>query len=249
MKPNVECVTKAAKNFFPNFEMAKITTPLRLTENVSKEVQRLASIIKKDVPNNVLVAKSTPPSNIAEGRPVIRLQGKHILHCLKEALVLTQGLKVMVVIPCDTETIREEYGVIGFFPLLRDCMKKLGKEIIYLTERKQCCSPFEDIQSWISEEIDKIMITTAPYIKGFECEAIVDFTSFEEPEIFSRAACQIVKAPRDSLVTQLDNFKQFQEVIGMSLYLDCTLTKFLNISQSSKSDFPFHWIGQSRCLF
>ena len=42
LTPVVEDVAKAAKDFFPDFEIAKINNHLRLTKNVSEEVQRLA---------------------------------------------------------------------------------------------------------------------------------------------------------------------------------------------------------------
>ena len=77
MTPVVEDVAKAAKDFFPNFEIAKINNHLRLTKNVSEEVQRLALKSNPGVPNNVLMSNSTLPSNIAEGHPLVRIEGKH----------------------------------------------------------------------------------------------------------------------------------------------------------------------------
>ena len=69
-------VVKAAKSFFSNFEIAKINNHLRLTKNVSEEVQRLALESNPGVPNNVLMSSSTVPSNIAEGHPFVSIQDK-----------------------------------------------------------------------------------------------------------------------------------------------------------------------------
>ena len=74
----MEDVAKAAKDFFPNFEIVKINNHLRLTKNVSEEVQRLALKSNPGVPNNVLMSNSTLPSNITEGHPLenISIQDK-----------------------------------------------------------------------------------------------------------------------------------------------------------------------------
>ena len=98
MTPVVEDVAKAAKDFFPNFEIAKINNHLRLTKNVSEEVQRLALHSSPGVPNNVLMSNSNLPSNIAEGHPVVNIQDKHFIPTLKECLSLTEGLKTVIVV-------------------------------------------------------------------------------------------------------------------------------------------------------
>ena len=97
MTPVVEDVAKAAKDFFPNFEIAKINNHLRLTKNVSKEVKKLASRTNPDAPNNVLMAKSTLPSNIAEGYPLVNI-GNYSRQTLEEGLRLSEGLKTMIVV-------------------------------------------------------------------------------------------------------------------------------------------------------
>ena len=98
LTPVVEDVAKAVKDFFPNFEIAKINNHLRLTKNVSEEVQRLASQSNFGVPNNVLMSNSTPPSNIAEGHPLVSIQDKYFITMLEECLSLCEGLKTMIVV-------------------------------------------------------------------------------------------------------------------------------------------------------
>jgi hypothetical protein len=98
LTPIVEGVAKAAKNFFPNFEIAKISNHLRLTKNVSEEVKRLALRRNPDAPNNVLMSNSTLPSNIAEGHPLVSIQDKHFIPALEECLRLCKGLKTMIVV-------------------------------------------------------------------------------------------------------------------------------------------------------
>ena len=97
MIPIVEDVAKAARDFFPNFEIAKINHHLRLTKNVSEEVQRLALESNPHVPNNVLMSKSNPPSNITEGHPLVNI-GQYSRQTLEECLKLCEGLKTMIVV-------------------------------------------------------------------------------------------------------------------------------------------------------
>ena len=108
MTPVVNDVAKAAKDFFPNFEIAKINNHLRLTKNVSDEVQRLALESNPGVPNNVLMSNSTLPSNIAEGHPLSNIQDKHFIPTLEECLILTEGLKTMIVVDTDLATKYKE---------------------------------------------------------------------------------------------------------------------------------------------
>ena len=100
----MEDVAKAAKDFFPNFEIAKINNHLRLTKNVSEEVQRLALETNPGVPNNVLMSKSTLPSNIAEGHPLVNIC-QFSRKTLEECLSLCEGLKTMIVV--DTKSAKK----------------------------------------------------------------------------------------------------------------------------------------------
>ena len=77
--------------------------------------------------------------------------------------------------------------------LLQSELKKMGIDSIFVT------GDSESIKTWMGGNMGQILISTPAYIKGFECEAILDFTAGEEPQIYSRASIQIVKAPPDNL--------------------------------------------------
>ena len=215
MTPIVEDVAKAAKDFFPNFEIAKINNHLRLTKNVSDEVQRLALKTNPGVPNNVLMSNSTLPSNIAEGHPLVNIQYNYFIPTLKECLSLCEGLKTMIVVdtklatkykelhcsvlkalnlPQDEETIDDILIHSRNFHILKKYIESFGKKVIFLAdEREYQCTERETCQ-WVYEQTDFVLVTTAPYIKGFECEAIIDFTSLQEPDVLSRATIRVIKA-------------------------------------------------------
>ena len=80
-------------------------------------------------------------------------------------------------------------------------MNKLWDEAVFLTECKEFRSPNIDVQKWncSQAEANQIMITTPSFIKGTECEAIVDFTSRDDPEVYSRATTRIIKAKLPNL--------------------------------------------------
>ena len=50
-----------------------------------------------------------------------------------------------------------------------------------------------ETSQWVCGKTDYVLVTTPPYIKGFECEAIIDFTSKQDPEVISRATIRIIK--------------------------------------------------------
>ena len=79
--------------------------------------------------------------------------------------------------------------------LLQSELKEMGIDSIFVTENS------EGIKKWMAGKIGQILISTPAYIKGFECEAIVDFTPGEDPQIYSRASIQIVKASPENLKT------------------------------------------------
>ena len=59
------------------------------------------------------------------------------------------------------------------------------------------------------------MVTTTPFIKGFECEAIIDFTSLQEPDVISRATLRVIKVPRRNEVMEFDDEFFLSKMIGM----------------------------------
>ena len=229
MKPVVDDVAKAAKDFFPNFEIAKINNHLRLTKNVSEEVQRLASKTNPGVPNNVLMSKSTLPSNIAEGHPLVNIS-HYSRKTLEECLSLCQGLKTMIVV--DTKLAREykEWRLsvprvlelspdkqviddILIFNLLKKWIESLGKKAIFLTEEVEFRSTETETCQWVCEHSDYVLVTTPSYIKGFECEAIIDFTSMQEPEVLSRATIRVIKVMNE--IIEIDDEFLLTKMIGM----------------------------------
>lgn len=233
--PVVVDVAKAAKDFFPNFKIAMINTHLRLTRNVSDEVQRLALESNPGVPNNVLMSNSTQPSNIAEGHPLVNIQGKVFIPTLEECLSLTKGLKTMIVVDRDfdktykelrrfvIETLdlsQDEQAIddslifIGNFHLLKKYIESFGKKAFFLTgERDYRCTETETCQ-WFCEQTDCVLITTPQYIKGFECEAIIDFTNqnIQEPEVLSRATIRVIKA--SVMMNKMIEFDDLTKMIG-----------------------------------
>ncbi len=211
----MEDVAKAAKDFFPDFEIAKINNHLRLTKNVSEEVQRLALKTNPGVPNNVLMSKSTTPSNIAEGHPLISIQDKHFIPTLEECLSLTKGLKTMIVVDPklgikykelrssllkaldlsqDEHALDDILLFSGNFHLLKKHIESFGKKAIFLTEEREFRNTETETCQWVCEQTDYVLVTTPPYIKGFECEAIIDFTSMQEPDVMSRATIRVIKS-------------------------------------------------------
>ena len=234
LTPAVEDVAKAAKDFFPSFEIAKINNHLRLSKNVSEEVQRLALKTNPGVPNNVLMSKSTLPSNIAEGYPLISIQDKHLIQTLKECLTLTEGLKTMIVVDTDLASKFKELQQLilkaldlsqdeqddillsaGIFHLLKKYIESFGKEVIFLTDEREYQCTEREIFQWVCGHTDYVLVTTPPYIKGFECEAIIDFTSMQEPDVISRATIRVIKVPERNKIIEFDDEFFLPKMMGM----------------------------------
>ena len=232
-------VAKAAKDFFPNFEIAKISNHLRLTKNVSKEVQRLALKANPGIPNNLLMSKSTLPSNIAEGHPMVNIQEKHFIPTLEECLSLTEGLKTMIVVDANVADKYKEMRLFvrkaldlsqdelamddiltcsGNFHLLKKHIESFGKKAIFLTKEREFRSTETkaEICQWVCEQTEYVLVTTPPYIKGFECEAIIDFTAMQTPDVLSRATIRVIKVSgiMNDIIEFEDDFF-LTEMIGM----------------------------------
>ena len=240
MTPVVDDVAKAAKDFFPNFEIAKINNHLRLTKNVSEEVQRLALKTNPGVPNNVLMSKSTLPSNIAEGHPIVNIKDKLFKPTLEECLSLTEGLKTMIVVDTDLASrykelyellqsilkpldlshveqgIDDNLKFLGNFSLLKNYIESFGKKAIFLTEEREFRSTEIETCQFVCGQPDYVLVTTLPYIKGFECEAIIDFTSMQEPDVLSRASIRVIKASgMMNEIIEIDDEFFLTKMIGM----------------------------------
>ena len=77
---------------------------------------------------------------------------------------------------------------------MKKCIESFGKKVIFLTDEIEYRSTERETCQWICERTDHILVTTTPYIKGFESEAIIDLTSMQGPDVISRATIRVVKA-------------------------------------------------------
>ena len=247
---NVEEFRQMAKSFFPNrFEIANLDYSLRLTENVFNEVKKLAVLESNMyVPNNVLISESSTPSNISEGNPLIKLTKETLRASLQKVVDLFNTYQTMIIIEkkCatdqatsldnvvdnlleeiwDKETILNAFHddkILTLLDLLQSELKKMGIDSIFVT------GDSESIKTWMGGNMGQILISTPAYIKGFECEAIVDFTAGEDPQIYSRASIQVVKAPLENLRLRLIDYNDvFQNQDCLSTLL-CKITFLLLI--------------------
>ena len=217
---NVKDVLKAATGFFPDgFVIANLYHPLRVTESNFNVVKNLAMLeSNRHIPNNVLLSSSSPPSNISEGNTLIKLEIQPLRTSLQNCSDIFNNYQTMIIIDKECATILaksfdftvddclaeiwDKQTILSAFPddkiltlldFLQSELKKMGIDSIFVTENS------EEIKKWMAGKINQILISTPAYIKGFECEAILDFTTGEEPQIYSRASIQIVKAPPDNL--------------------------------------------------
>ena len=242
---NVEDVKRAAVGFFPDvFKIANLEYSLRLTENVFKEVKNLTTLVSnRYVPNNVLISESKTPSNISEGNPLVKLTTEPLRGSLKKCAKLFSTYQIMIIIDkeCasdqatsldievdnlleeiwDKETILNAFHddkILTLLDLLQSELKKMGIDSIFVT------GDSEPIKTWMGGNMGQILISTPAYIRGFECEAIVDFTAGEDPQIFSRASIQVVKAPLENLRIRLIDYNDVFENQDLLSTLLCKMT-------------------------
>ena len=182
------------------------------------------------------MSKSTLPSNIAEGHPLVNI-GQYSRQTLEECLSLSEGLKTMIVVDTklaakyremrlfvqkalnlsqDEQALDDILTFSGNFQLLKKHIESFGKKVIFLTdEREYRCSERETCQ-WVCEQTDYVLVTTLPYIKGFECEAIIDFTSMQEPDVLSRATIRVITASgMKNEIIEIDDEFFLTKMIGM----------------------------------
>ena len=111
----------------------------------------------------------------------------------------------------------------GKFRLLKKCIERFGKKVIFLTDETEYRSEERKICQWVCEQTDYILVTTTPYIKGFECEAIIDLTSMQEPDVLSRATIRVIKASgMMSEIIEIDNELFLTKIIGRYVGSGCT---------------------------
>ena len=90
-----------------------------------------------------------------------------------------------------------------------------GKKAIILTDERECRSTEKKICQFVCGQTDYVLITTPLYIKGFECEAIIDFTSIEEPDVISRATIRVIKVSGRNEIIEFDDEFSLSKMIGM----------------------------------
>ena len=111
--------------------------------------------------------------------------------------------------------IGNELIFIGNFHLLKKYIESFGKKVIFLTDdKKYQCTERETCQ-WVYGQLDCVLVTTPPYIKGFESEAIIDFTSKQEPDVLSRATIRVIKVPGRNEVIEFEDESILTKLMGM----------------------------------
>ena len=90
-----------------------------------------------------------------------------------------------------------------------------GKKAIILTDERECRSTEKKICQFVCGQTDYVLVTTPMYIKGFECEAIIDFTSIEEPDVISRATIRVIKVSGRNEIIEFDDEFSLSKMIGM----------------------------------
>merc|ERR1712051_92867 len=87
--------------------------------------------------------------------------------------------------------------------LLKKHIESFGKKAIFLTNEREYRSAEIETSQFVCGQTDYVLVTTPPYIKGFECEAIIDFTSTQEPDVLSRATIRVIKAPGRNEIVEI----------------------------------------------
>ena len=187
--------------------------------------------------------ESSTPSNISEGNPLIKLATESFRVSLKKCSDIFSVYQTMILIDeeCatvlatsldvtidnfleaiwDKDTILKAFlddKIFTLLDFLQSELKKMGIDSIFVTENS------EGIKKWMAGKLGQILISTPAYIKGFECEAVLDFTAGEDPQIYSRASIQIVKAPPENLRTVSINYDDVFENQDLQSKLLCKMT-------------------------
>ena len=89
-----------------------------------------------------------------------------------------------------------------------------GKKAIILTDERECRSTEKKICQFVCGQTDYVLVTTPPYIKGFECEAIIDFTSRQEPDVSARGTLRVTKVPGRNEIIEFDDEFFLANIIG-----------------------------------
>ena len=193
--------------WFPGFQVAKMTMPLRLPTKVAEDIKsHYSRMIATATPlrfNDRLFAESSVPSNMAEGRCNIEKFGVGQMKPLHEllqqaferiprgkfALIIIQdrpvysnhAVKALVHCQCkdmiDVVTMDVAMQAIGRPPPTYHC--------IHYTSGQ------DDVKAWISGQRNQDMVVSYELIRGFENDFILDITN--SLEIISRCSAQLIK--------------------------------------------------------
>ena len=112
------------------------------------------------------------------------------------------------------QTIDDVLIFSGNFHLLKKYIESFGKKPIFLTGDGEFKSTETKTRQWVCEQTDFVLVTTPFYIKGFECEAIIYFTTMQEPEVLSRATVRVIKVLRSGR-NGIINIGNLTKMIGM----------------------------------
>ena len=96
---------------------------------------------------------------------------------------------------------------------MKNYIESFGKKAIFLTDEKEYRSAEIESCQFVYGQTDYVLVTTPPYIKGFECEAIIDFTSMKELDVLSRATIRFIKVSGKNDVVKID--EEITKLIGM----------------------------------
>ena len=196
------------KTWFPDFDIAKMTTPLRLPVNVAQDlksryVNDFGQVTQLRL-NQRLMADCSLPSNMAEGCKIEKI-GHELIRPLHEALqkgfqCLTEGTFALIIIADSpnrpaTKAARDQI----------QCHQKCKEMIPVLTmdvalaavgrppPLYHCIdytSGEAEVKAWISGQRNQDLITSSELVRGFESPVIIDAAS--ATEIKSRASAQFI---------------------------------------------------------
>ena len=113
------------------------------------------------------------------------------------------------------QIIEDSLLFIGNFHLLKRYIESFGKKAIFLTDEREYRSSEITTSQFVCGQPDYVLVTTLPFIKGFESEAIIDFTSKQEPDVLSRATIRVIKVPGRNEVIEFEDESILTKLMGM----------------------------------
>jgi hypothetical protein len=193
------------KGWFPDFQVAKMQTPLRLPKTVAENIRsgltnrRKASLLRL---NSRLCAESKLPSNLTEGCQIEYLgfkEFKSLCEIMEEALKkLPKGNSAIIVIDDRATALNNAVKATIKCQHCRDlivvltievALAKLGKKVLFH------CIHFSSPEQWIKEFMSglregEIMVVSFELMRGIEHQFIIDTTSTSD--ISSRTSAKLI---------------------------------------------------------